>query len=363
MLHDPLSVSIDTTLEVSPASPLAPPKPRKRLLKPTERPGEYILELDYSYFIAPFMLCRKKAENAAVFGRKSTSFPAALNWGSCFHLVEELRLRHGHTDAVWQAQQELIAKYFLEHPVPADEYRNAGMMLELYAAYRQLYQYDGWPEAVYEGPMGRCIETPFKSPVCTIQLFGGTIPYAQQTLVEGCDDGPLLPLTNVQAIHCVLLGKIDTVLNSPRGLVVVDHKTTSRGGPEWESAFGLSLQTRGYCYAAKKLGIPVVGAMMNGVICRRPTKTGKGVEFIRPPTFFYSADSLDEYETNLRTYCEDFVHCLTTGVFPQAASSFKSPCPSCEYHSNCRLSRDQRPFDLGTPLYADITFDPTHDLE
>jgi len=170
-------------------------------------------------------------------------------------------------------------------------------------------------------------------------------------------------LKTVQAkiglIHVLLTGKIDCVLSTPSGYFVVDHKTTSRGGKEFEEAFGLSLQPRGYAHAAQTLGIPVQGCILNGIICRPLTKTGTGTEFIRQ-TFFYSPDLITDYVNSMKSIVEDFVHCLVRGYFPQTgARSFKSLCPSCDFQTNCRLPSAQRASDLASPCFQDVTWSPT----
>jgi hypothetical protein len=172
--------------------------------------------------------------------------------------------------------------------------------------------------------------------------------------------------TNVRRLHFVFTGKIDAVIRAASGLLwVIDHKTSSRGGKEFEEAFRLSLQTRGYCWAAQKiLGQRVAGLIMNAVVVRKKTVKGTGVptEFNRH-YFNYDPWSLAEWEANVHAVIEDIVASLQRGFFPQASRSFKSPCTGCDFHENCALPPDQRAADLASGLYTDVTWSPTNEVE
>lgn len=355
-LLDPLSISIDSPV----TGPVLPPKPQRKLLRRIDSTDDFILELDYSS-ISSFLECNRKGENALVHARQGLGTPTALNWGSLFHKLEEFRLLNGLYPEVLSVQHETIAKWFVDHPVPVDEYRNAGRMIDTLAKYYKLYANDSWHDMVTEVDGEKMVERPFKIELCTIEMHD-TVGYHESELViqspgllDPTKDRPSLFIAR---IHVLLTGKIDLVLSTPAGHFVVDHKTTSRGGREFEEAFGLSLQPRGYCYAAQQLGIPVQGCILNGVICRPLTKTGTGTEFIRQ-TFFYDTDLLTDYVDSMKAIVEDFVHCLVRGFFPQTgARSFISQCPRCDFQINCRLPRAQRAADLASPSYGDITWSP-----
>lgn len=361
---DPLSLNltISTSADRVPSGP-----PRRLLIPSSEHPDDYILEVDYSS-ISSFLECPRMGENVLVHARQSRGDETPLNFGRLFHSCEELRLEHGSTPEVFARQREVVARHFVDHPVQPTEYRNASRMLDVLSRYNQLYALDGWPERVHTHEGEKFVERPYKVELCTIPV-NGPIPYtADQLLTDtsSCtrittDIGTLETGIHVRSIHIILTGRIDAILSDSNALFVVDHKTSSRGGAEYERAFNLSLQTRGYCWAARKLGIPVVGLVMNGVVVRPPTKTGTGTEFLRR-TYLYSQDLLDEYAENMRNIMSDFIHSLTRGFFPQASRSFKSPCASCDYEDNCRLPRHQRLHDLNSPLYQDITWSPIHEV-
>lgn len=351
MLLDPLSISIDPPIVPAVSGP---PKPRRYLLERIPSSPDFIMRMDYSS-ITPFLECARRGENALVYAREDRRSHAALDWGSCFHAVEELRLLHGMSDSLRVAQCELISKWFVDHPVALDEYRNAGRMIDVTEKYNQLYCNDNWPGMVLRHDGAPCVERPFEIELCSIPV-DADLKYPPSILVRNESESPETS-TPVGTIHCLLIGKIDVILETPSGIWVPDHKTTSRGGKEWEEAFGLSLQSRGYCHAAKRLGFPVQGAILNGVITRPITKSGKGTEFLRQ-SYPYSTDVLTDYEESMRLIFEDLLANLVRGKFPQHARSFKSPCGGCDYQSNCRLPFHQRLDDLFSALYQDKTWSP-----
>jgi hypothetical protein len=61
-------------------------------------------------------------------------------------------------------------------------------------------------------------------------------------------------------------GKFDMLgVRNGEDLWVVDEKTTSQLGAQWNKQWDLNSQFTGYCFAARHLGYPVQGAMIRGV--------------------------------------------------------------------------------------------------
>lgn len=357
---DPLSFSIETARP----SPPRPSHPTRKLLQRIPDTNDFFLEMDYSA-ASMYMSCPQSAENKLIHSREAAVDSVATRFGRCFHLAEELRLRHGFTPAVTQRQHELIIKFFEENPVPLDEYRTADRLISVVHTYNKRFAdpssplFDSWPEKVFRLNDDPFIEKPFKLPLTTISV-SGLLPYSVRQLVanEGDNEHKLY----VNDIHIVLTGRIDLVIREGNLLWVVDHKTSSRGGAEYVNAFRLSLQTRLYTLVLSKM-LPdhhVSGMILNGVVVRPLTKTGTGLDFERHP-FAYSPDLLADCEHSFVSITEDFVHSLQRGHFPQHARSFKSPCASCEYEDNCRLPRHQRALDLASDLYRNTTWNPMHD--
>jgi len=355
---DPLSVAI----------PIGEPTnrivaPRRPMLVPTDKVDEYTWEIDYSA-ISRFMECPRAGENRIIRAREAAKEQVATNFGRLFHQLEEKRLRYGLNDEVKKQQQDKIDEHFNIFPVPPDEYRTGSRMLDVITKYNEIHATDQYPEKVLVIDGQPFVERPFKLELCTIEI-NAQIPYDASLLLPQREDDYLHQPLYVSKIHVVYVGKIDTSLLDATGLWVVDSKTSSRGGREFEEAFRLSLQTRGYVWAMKRiveesLRDKVMGLIMNAVIIRPLTKTGTGTTFSRH-TYFYSDDSIQEWEDNMKAIISDFLAHMQRGFFPQHARSFMSPCAHCDYNENCPLPRNQRATDLASPLYRDVTWNPMYE--
>lgn len=269
---DPLSLSIP--FDHIPAKPVGP---TRKLLKPSpDHPDDYIMELDYSS-ASTFTECPRKSENILVRSRQRNGEGSATSFGRCFHECEEIRLRHGLTDAVRQKQRETVMHHFLQNPVGAGEYRTGDRMLQVLDLYNERYQHDQWPERMLQVDGEPVVERAFKVPLCTIPV-NSEVPYTRDQLCEERTGfGSTDRAVRIRNLHIVFTGRIDAVLNENDRLWVIDHKTSSRGGKEFLEAFRLSLQTRGYTWAASKLlGRKVQGLIMNAVVVRPITRTGTG---------------------------------------------------------------------------------------
>lgn len=358
-MNDPLSFHIAHT-----TVPARPVYPTRKLLKPSsDHPDDYILELDYSS-LSKFIECARSGENYLVRSREADRPSSATDFGKLFHTCEELRLEHGLTDAVIQRQRELVADHFIRFPVSPTDHRTATRMRQVLDKYNALYVNDGLPHALLQHEGAPFVERPFKIELCTVEV-NGTLPYDGLRLVAGVTSTNALERNGdlrVRNIHCVYTGRIDAIVEVSSMLWVLDHKTSSRGGKELEDYFFLSLQTRGYVWAAQRiLGRTVAGFMLNAVIVKPPTaKLENNTDFDR--RFYpYTADLVDEWEDNMRALFSDVITCLIRGFWPQTSRSFKSPCNMCDYHENCQLPRSARPADLASTLYRDVTWTPINE--
>ena len=349
---DPLSVHIPLTLttDTRPALPRVP-----LLRRSPDHADDYILEFDYSS-LSDLLKCPRKYENAYVLGRVPIGDDSATSFGDLFHRCESLRMEHGLTAAVVQRQQELVSQHFADRVVAPNDHRTAARMLDVLMKYNSLYHGDGWPDKVLLAQGEKMIERPFKLAFATVHLEK-VIPYSHQTLLNE-DSNEFLFIRN---LHLVFVGKIDLVLSDSADFVwCVDHKTTKMGGSNFENAFLLSLQTRGYGAATRKLlNVRVFGCIVNALIIRPITRTGTPTEFFRR-SFPYSDDLLDEWQDDVRAHVLTLSSYLTNGFFPQSSLSFMSPCAMCDYAENCGLPRDQRHADLYSDLYTDNTWSPLH---
>jgi PD-(D/E)XK nuclease superfamily len=352
---DPLSVSIP----LATAGVVQEAAPVRKLLKPSpEHPDDYVMEQDYSA-VAAFLECPRKYENHEVRSREADKDQSATNFGGLFHKLQEVRMRAGGmVDGVAERQHEMIESHFIKYPPPAADHRTGDRMMQVMKLYNERYAKDGWEKKIFCDADGPFIERPFKIELATIEV-NGTLPYPPSLLIhEDLPGGPFF----VRNIHVIYMGRIDLLLEEPPLLWVVDRKTTSRGGREFEEALRLSLQTRGYAWAAQKItGRSVAGALLDAAVIRALTKTGTGTEFNRV-NHFYSPDSIAEWEDDMKAHVSDIVANLVRGFFPQSSRSFMSPCARCDFQENCALPRAQRATDLACDLYRDVRWNPMHDL-
>ncbi len=350
---DPLNISIPLASPTEPQSQKAPVGPRKYLLKPTEVPGEYIWETDYSG-MSDFMKCPRSAENKHVYGRELAKDQSALSFGRLFHKLTEAKDKAGLTPETLTFQREYSARHFMEFPCGPTDHRNFDMMQSVIKLYNERWQNNGWKEKVFMFEGEPFIERPFKVELCTIPV-NDILPYRAYLLLE---DGRPHEIFEVKCIHVHYIGRIDLVLEEAGNLWVVDRKTSSRGGSEFEEAFRLSLQTRGYAWAVWQItGRRPLGCILDAAVVRKPTKTGKNTELNQKP-YFYSEESLLEFKDNMQAHVADFIGCLVRGFFPQSAQSFKSPCAGCDFAENCALPLSQRAADLSSDIYRDVTWNP-----
>lgn len=350
-MTDPLSIAIPLS---SPSFHPTPRVvgPRRFLLKPTDVPDEYVLEWDYSG-ASDYMCCPRRAENKHVFGRELAKDQSALGFGRLFHKLAESKDRNGLTPETLAFQLETSAKHFMEFPCSPTDHRNFDMMQSVMKLYNERYKTDGWDKKVFVHEGVPFIERPFKIEFCSIPVDAG-IPYASHLLLSDGNEQPLY----IKTIHVHYVGRIDLVLEELENLWVVDRKTSSRGGSEFEEAFRLSLQTRGYVWVVWKItGRRPLGCILDAAVVRKPTKTGKNTELDRK-NYFYSEESLLEFEQTMQSHVSDFVGCLVRGYWPQSAQSFKSPCAGCDYAENCALPMSQRAADLASDIYRDVTWNP-----
>ena len=338
-MFDPLSFSIPL-----PTATARPTYPKRQLLQRITETNDFILEIDYSS-ISKYINCPRAGENYLIHSRESDRPSSATDFGKLFHECEELRLHHGFSPALTARQRELVVEHFMRYPCSPTDHRTAERMLAVLALYNERYAHDEWHTKVVQHEDKPFIERPFKIPLCTIPVHEHVAAVA----------------TYIASIHVIYTGRIDAAIHDSNAIWIMDNKTSSRGGAEFETAFRLSQQTRGYAWALQKiLGVPVAGLIMNALVIKPPTLKVYNNTELQRITYHYSQDSLHEWEDNMRATVTDLVASLIRGYFPQTGLSFKSPCAGCDYVENCQLPRDQRSTDLASDIYRDVTWSPIH---
>lgn len=164
----------------------------------------------------------------------------------------------------------------------------------------------------------------------------------------------------IDGILIIYIGKIDLgYYNHKNHLYILDHKTTSRLGETfWEEA-AVFEQTRGYCWAAVKCGLPKpTGYTVNALGWKAPTKTGNPINLERR-SFYLQDNSLDRWYQNMLEQCATFFWHYKRNKFPTYQ---KLHCVhkygKCEFYDLCRQHPDSHEDALNSTLYIDNLWTP-----
>lgn len=153
----------------------------------------------------------------------------------------------------------------------------------------------------------------------------------------------IVPLGQIGQRNVFLRGKLDLTTRLTDNLWGVDHKTSSVGGDLLMPQYYCSSQFKAYTYALNKL-FPkdkVQGIIVNVLIVRKPSKTGKGTEFLRIP-LEYPSDVLEEWVSNTMYIAQLMLHNYHVGTFPQHTSQCIHRFGRCSFYDICTLPRKAR---------------------
>lgn len=281
------------------------------------------------------MRCLRSAEYGIVHGRIAAAEKSALRFGECMHLAHKYRYKYYGTrplDEAGQVRQFLIIEKFFENwEPPIGDYRTAGFAQYCIEQYNLNYQYEQFD----------ILSTPSGVPVV--------------------EEGFTIPLGTVGKYKVVWKGRVDLAVRDVNDIWVVDHKHLSMGGEYATLEYFTSNQMKGYTFALRQiLGQKVKGAMVNILVCRKQTKTGKGTEFMRPK-FEYDDDILEEWQENTLQMVGDFFHSHDRQFFPMQTTQCNGRYGACQYRNTCTMSPATRLIDIQSELYKDDKFDPLHE--
>ncbi len=314
----------------------------------------YVLEMDWSS-IDNFLTCWKKSEYALVFSR-TTGRTAALTYGTAYHLALEQYYR-GERDI-----EKLLAAAqpeFDTNPPALDEYRNPEFLRKSLTEYIEKYsKEDSFLIQTMDGaPM---IEQPFATPLCEL-VIKDWIPYNATMLLRDEDGAKIVKgKLYVDTIFVQWTGVIDILAadGSEKWPVVIDHKTTSVGGPTYYDQFDLAQQFRGYCWAAGKImEQPVTHAMANVIEGRKETKTGKSRDYQRK-WINYTTEQVERWQIDMTAIVTDLVSKLRTGHFPENTHSCVGKFGKCDFFDVCRLPENMRQTMLQSASFTNNVWNP-----
>lgn len=282
------------------------------------------------------MRCMRSAEYAIARGRIANETKQALVFGEGTHLALKFRYKFFRNQPMTEENQIrqfiVLEKFFETRPVPIGDHRTCAFAQSLMEEYNNFYGLE--PFDIMKTPDG----------------------------VDIVEEGFAVPLGVIGNIKIVWKGRLDLCVKDPdHAIWVMDNKTTSIGGDYFMHEYFTSNQMKGYTWACRKiLGQAVKGARINALIARKPTKTGKGIEFKRG-NFAFDEEVLEEWVLNTLHLVGDFLHSLERGYFTMQTTQCIGRYGLCQFLDTCRLSPETRLQELSSESYKSDVFDPLHD--
>lgn len=322
---------------------------------------DYVLEIDWSS-IQQALTCDRSAMWSLIYGR-TTGKSAALTYGSAIHKGLETYYRGGAslTEILASGEQE-----FLDYPPGLSEWRTYDSYARALTEYVKKYSIEDTFTILRNSEDLPMVEQGFALPLTVIPVGeflafpGELICKNPPAVIERAAPSDFAGGLNlfVDNIHVVWTGVIDLVVKDSDQLWIVDHKTTSIEGDSYWKQYELSQQFTGYVWAASELlGQRVEGAVANVIYGRQPTKTGRGLDFLRR-RYHYRDDQLGEWRQNMIWLMEDFVHNLQTGRFPMKTQWCVGKFGTCPYHDVCSLPSSARLTMLMSDQYSRNVWNP-----
>jgi hypothetical protein len=320
--------------------PVAEDAPKRPLLERDGEGDDYILRIDNST-LETFQACSRASEFQCI-ERRQKQPSAALAFGGAIHEGLEVLYRDGFVNlprAIVACQTALDRVKFRD----PDEWRTPACAEETLRRYVDTYQsHDPICPIVSDGQL--FIEQPFSLTIGEVTL---NAHIAKLDLF-------------VRKLTILWSGRIDIAAHyGDANAYVVDHKTTSMGGVTFFGDFMLSQQMVGYNWALRKM-LPqhnIVGTVVNAIIQRKPSKTGKSLEFSRQ-VYFHADWHVDEWKRDVLSEIERFLSCLVDGYFPKATKWCFGKYGQCPYHDVCTLPPHQREIMLNSSEYVNVTWSP-----
>lgn len=308
-----------------------------------------------------FTTCPRKSLFAYVL-RRTLHPKSALKYGSAIHSALEFYYKHkdqhANEEDLFQHLKEIVEDDYQNELLDPSEWRTptqAQKTLQLYinkwrTDHLRLLDLNGSP----------AVELPFSLPLCTLEYDSAFLqpidsipPEDYFTRIFGT------PLTQeISRIYVFWTGKIDLLVRESTDNWVVDHKTTSIIGEAYWKQYELSTPAIGYVWAAEQLThLQFSGLWINAIIGRRPTATGRAIEFERR-RFLYPRHRIDEFSSVVSRTIADFIDNLIRGDFPPYFKWCVSQYGACPYHEICSLKPSSRIPALFSSPFQNNTWSP-----
>lgn len=335
-------------------------------------PRPFALELKGNQFfidnstLSNITACPRKAAYGNLMRRQEVRNRAALFFGGAIHKALEVRDLEQQilvTAAIEEKMISSLVEYYVDCD-DSDDYRNLSYAIRTIERYNKTWQAD--PQTAITLPSGEvAVELPFA-------LSLGTIPIGEEIWVSDPDIEEGKPhLKHIEEVEIIFTGKIDRLCEKNGQHFLLDHKTTSMGGPTFFDEFYVSHQFRGYKWAAEQLlGKPFQGVIINAIIARPPLKSGD-VNFTFDRQDILIEDSqVHEWQHSFLAIVQKFIHDHINQThythqpelaYPMHTNSCVTKYGKCEFFQVCQLPPPHRPAMLWSGLYETRTWDPLED--
>jgi hypothetical protein len=317
------------------------------------------LFIDNSGWIESLQTCHRLLQYKSLALRIGVGEKPALNFGSAIHLALEHRYRKYKTDPVpdsyWNEVGIIFTEYFMEHPVPIDDWRNMNWAMKTMKEYLKKYESEDF--ALLGDKDGNVmVELPF-----AIELYRHVGFYY---------DGKEIPV--------IYTGRIDLPVVLPDATNwILDHKTTAMVGQQFFDRMRLSSQQKGYCWAFEQLtGKKVSGYVVNVIRSKQPpdyvlrgepSSRGKSTspeawwnESLQRERFYIQPSSLHEWKHNTIELVEEFFWHYQRGYLPMETALGCTAYGRCPYFDVCTTAPEDRNVMLMSGMYADNEWSPLH---
>lgn len=281
-------------------------------------PGRFPVAIDNT-MRKQFAACRRSFRNKFIEHFRPTAKSVHLIAGAAFAKGIEVGRKSFHIEGLseevsianaWAASQAEYGDFVPQFETPKTRWRVGEAVIEYFDRYQlphdpvQPHRHAGLP----------CVE----------MSFGIPLPIKH-------------PDTGDPILYC---GRFDMVGEFQSSLYVVDEKTTSRLGAQWEAQWDLDSQFLSYCWAAKHMGYPVAGAIIRGISFLKNDYGHSQVLVYHPSA---------KIERWYRQLCRDVVamiECYRSGYFDFSFGPGCSNYSGCEFRSSCSAADPDKVLEM-----------------
>lgn len=297
--------------------------------------------------------CPQLAYLSIIRSLRSSSESPALRYGGFIHRALAYRYRRLGQGRQWteDVQIRILQHCFTKTPCEIEGWRNLDSAVKTIRSYNTAWANDK---------------------VVVAKKSNGT-PLVEQPFAV--DTGVVL-----HGRRIVYIGRIDLVLVTASGLLVVDHKTTSQLGDSFWFDQAASPQHRGYCWALREtLGVTPMGYEVNAVATRESVVnfdynpiTGKLVttgkskatpcEFARSPLTQVTPGDLVKWYNNMLAIVDNFLGYVDRNSYPEHKKHCVHKNGICPFYHVCNsnMSDSDREAALQSSAFTENTWSPLY---